>query len=370
MKVSDVATPDADQSRSGKLGKMALRPLDIVSKGWSWLFLIVLIIFFSITGQGFLNIYNFQTIGADMSLVLIMALGETFVILSGGIDLSVGFIMGMASVAAALVMNNLGNKYPLIVVVLAGLAAGLAVGLIPGLVNGLIIARLRVPPFIVTLGMYGMARGAGFILSGGQPVSVQTNGIGQIGNGYLLYLLPDGRFSFFQLPSNLQGVRPSQIVQLLPFPLILLVVVVLICAWLLSQTRFGRHTYAIGGSEEASRRAGIPVVRHTILIYALSALLASLAGVLYTMRFSNGAADVGDPLLIDSIAAVIIGGASLFGGEGTILGTVIGALIISIIQNGLIFLDIDPFWQFIAVGAVIILAVLVDQAKKQLVERS
>jgi ribose transport system permease protein len=241
------------------------------------------------------------------------------------------------------------------------------VGLIPGLVNGLIIARLRVPSFIVTLGMYGMARGAGFILDGGQPVSIQTNGIGQIGNGFLLYLLPDGRFNFFHLPSNLQGVRPSQIVQLIPFPLIVLVVVTLICAWLLSQTRFGRHTYAVGGSEEAARRAGIPVARHIILIYMLSALLAALAGVLYTLRFSNGAADVGDPLLLTSIAAVIIGGASLFGGEGTILGTVIGALIIAIIQNGLIFLGINPFWQFIAVGAVIILAVLVDQAKKQLI---
>src|ERR1700694_3463753 len=339
MKVSDVATPDAEQNLSGKT---TFRPLDIVSKGWSWLFLIVLIIFFSITGQGFLNLFNFQTIGADMSLVLIMALGETFVILSGGIDLSVGFVMGLASVAAALVMSSLGSSAPLFVVVLAGLGAGLGVGLIPGLVNGLVIARLRVPPFIVTLGMYGIARGAGFILSGGQPVSIQTNGVGQLGNGYLLYLLPDGRFSFFHLPSNLDGVRPSQIVQLLPLPLIFLVVVVLICAWLLSQTRFGRHTYAVGGSEEASRRAGIPVVRPTIMIYVLSALVAS-------------------------IAAVIIGGASLFGGEGTILGTVIGALIISIIQNGLIFLGINPFWQFIAVGTVIILAVLVDQAKKRLV---
>src|SRR5579859_1626766 len=367
MKVSDVATPDAKQSRPGKLGKIGVRPLDIVSRGWSWLFLIILIIFFSITGQGFLNLFNFQTIGADMSLVLIMALGETFVILSGGIDLSVGFVMGLASVAAALVMSSLGSSAPLFVVVLAGVGAGLGVGIIPGLINGLIISRLRVPPFIVTLGMYGIARGAGFILSGGQPVSIQTNGVGQIGNGYLLYLLPDGRYSFLHLPSNLDGVRPSQIVQLLPFPLIFLVVVTFICAWLLSQTRFGRHTYAVGGSEEASRRAGIPVVRHTILIYVLSALTASLAGVLYTVRFSNGAADVGDPLLLTSIAAVIIGGASLLGGEGTIVGTVIGALIIAIIQNGLIFLGINPFWQFIAVGAVIILAVLVDQAKKQLV---
>ena len=358
-----VATPNVDQSQPVKA---PLKPLDIVSKGWSWLFLLVLVIFFSIFGQGFLNVYNFQTIGADMALVLIMALGQTFVIISGGIDLSTGFVMGMASVAAALVMSNLGGRAPLPVVVLAGAAVGLAIGIIPGLINGVIIARLRVPSFIVTLGMYGIARGAGFILSGGQPVSININGVGQIGNGYLLYLLPDGRVSFFHLPSDLQGVRPSQIIQLIPFPLIFLVVVALICAWLLSQTRFGRHTYAVGGSEEASRRAGIPVVRHTILIYVLSAFMAALAGVVYTLRFSNGAADVGDPLLLTSIAAVIIGGASLLGGEGTVIGTVIGALIIAIIQNGLIFLGINPFWQFIAVGSVIILAVLVDQTKKQL----
>ncbi|HEX6477776.1 MAG TPA: ABC transporter permease, partial [Ktedonobacteraceae bacterium] len=236
MKVTNVATPEAQHNQPKKT---ALRPLDIVSRGWSWLFLLLLILFFSITGQGFLNIFNFQTIGADMALVLIMALGETFVIISGGIDLSVGFVMGLASVAAALVMSSMGGRAPLFVVVLAGLGAGLGVGLVPGLVNGLVIARLRVPSFIVTLGMYGIARGTGFILSGGQPVSIQTNGIGQIGNGYLLYLLPDGRFSFFHLPSNLEGVRPSQIVQLLPFPLIFLVVVLLFCAWLLSQTRFG-----------------------------------------------------------------------------------------------------------------------------------
>src|SRR5947199_3246440 len=217
MKVPEVALPDTNQSQPGKT---PLRPLDFVSRGWSWLFLLVLLIFFSITGQGFLNIFNFQTIGADMSLVLIMALGQTFVMLSGGTDLAVGFVMGMASVASALVWSRIGGSAPLFVVVLAGLAVGLGVGLIPGLVNGLVIARLRVPPFIVTLGMYGIARGAGFILSGGQPVSLQRNSIGQIGNGYLMYFLPVGRLSFLQLPSNLQGVRPSQIIQLLPFPLI------------------------------------------------------------------------------------------------------------------------------------------------------
>src|SRR5438067_12467283 len=136
-----VATPDVDQSQPVKT---PLRPLDIVSRGWSWLFLLVLLIFFSITGQGFLNIYNFQTIGADMSLVLIMALGQTFVIISGGIDLSTGFVMGMASVVAALVMSGLGSSVPLPVVVLAGAAAGLGLGLVLGLINVVVIGRVRV----------------------------------------------------------------------------------------------------------------------------------------------------------------------------------------------------------------------------------
>src|SRR5438270_4678211 len=159
-----VATPAANQSQPTKA---TLRALDIVSIGWSWLFLFVLIIFFSFTGQGFLNVYNFQTIGADMALVLIMALGQTFVILSGGIDLSVGFVVGMASVAAALVINRLGGSVPLFVVVLAGLAVGLGVGFIPGLVNGLIIARLGVPRCLGTPGMYGSLRGSGFYVLGG-----------------------------------------------------------------------------------------------------------------------------------------------------------------------------------------------------------
>jgi ribose transport system permease protein len=124
----------------------------------------------------------------------------------------------------------------------------------------------------------------------------------------------------------------------------------------------------VGGSGEASLRAGIPVLRHTIMIYVLAALFAAAAGVLYVFRFTNGAADAGDPLLLDSIAAVVIGGASLFGGEGTIVGTLIGALIIEIIQNGLVIMAVAPFWQFIAVGTVIILAVLIDQAKERITQ--
>jgi ribose/xylose/arabinose/galactoside ABC-type transport system permease subunit len=345
----------------------ASRLLQAVGQFWAWLFLLALVVFFSFTGKGFFDLFNFQAVGANVAIMLIMALGQTFVIISGGIDLSTGFVMGLASVGAALTMARLGNDPPLAVVVLAGAGAALLAGLAAGLVNGVLIARLRVPPFIGTLGMYGIARGAGFILSGGQPVSVQVRGLGQIGNGYLLYYYPSAGLTFFSPPPGLQGAQLRQVVGILPHPLTLAIVLVVVCWFLLAHTRFGQHTYAIGGSAEAALRAGIPVRRHTIGIYLLSALLAAIAGVLYSTRFTNGAANAGDPLLLDSIAAVVIGGASLFGGAGTIAGTVIGALIIAVIQNGLVILAINPFWQFVTVGVVIILAVLVDQAKARVV---
>ena len=141
--------------------------------------------------------------------------------------------------------------------------------------------------------------------------------------------------------------------------------VVIVLHYVLSQTRFGQYTYAIGGNREAAKRAGINVGRHTIFLYIISAMCAGLAGVLFTARFSAGAAQAGEPLLLDAIAAVVIGGASLFGGSGTVIGTVIGALIIAVIQFGLVFVDVKPFWQFAAVGIVIIISVLVDQQKRR-----
>jgi len=343
------------------------RLIDVVGRFWAWFFLLALLIFFSATGKGFLDLFNFQAITANMAIMLIMALGQTFVIISGGIDLSTGFVMGLSSVGAALAMQRLGPDAPLGVAVLVGFGAALVAGLPAGLVNGVLIARLRVPPFIGTLGMYGIARGVGFILSGGQPVSIQVRGLGQVGNGYLVYYYPATGFTLFSPPPGLQGVQLRQVVGILPHPLTLSIVLIVACWFLLRQTRFGQHTYAIGGNAEAALRAGIPVRRHTIRIYILSALLAAIAGLLYSARFTNGAANAGDPLLLDSIAAVVIGGASLFGGSGTIFGTLIGALIISVIQNGLVILAINPFWQFVTVGIVIILAVLVDQAKARVI---
>jgi ribose transport system permease protein len=141
---------------------------------------------------------------------------------------------------------------------------------------------------------------------------------------------------------------------------------VLICHLVLSRSRFGLYTYAVGGNPEASRRAGIPVARHLTKIYMVSALMAALAGVLYVVRFTNGAANAGEALTLDSVAAVVIGGASLFGGEGTIIGTLIGTLVISVIANGFVIMGINSFYQYIAVGVVIIVAVLVDQARARL----
>lgn len=344
------------------------RLLNTAERFWSWLFLLALMVVFSVFGRGFFDLFNFQSILANASIGMIMALGLTFVIIAGGIDLSVAYVMGLASVLSAMAMRALGPASPLFVVVLVGLVVGLLAGLVSGLVNGVLVARFRVPPFIGTLGTYGVAQGAAFLLSGGQPITVQINGLGQIGNGSLLYYHPNVGFTLFNQPPGLSGADLRRVVAILPHPLTLMIVMALVCWWLLAKTRFGQHTYAIGGNVEAALRAGVPVRRQTILIYVLSSMLAATAGVLYTVRFTNGAAPAGEPLLLQAIAAVVIGGVSLFGGAGTISGTVIGALIIAVIQNGLVIMAINPFWQYISVGVVIIVAVLVDQAKARIAQ--
>ena len=311
----------------------------------AWLFLALLLAVFETWsrmsyGSSFvLSAYNAQSIGIFAVAPLLLALGETFVIISGGIDLSVGFIMGLSAVVAAHAANTAGMALPPFAAMGAGILAGLAVSLVPGVVNGWLISKLRVPPFIGTLGMFGVARGAAYLLANGTTVPVSNGWFSALGNGRLL------------------GV---------PVLVIITVLFVLAMHYLLSQTRFGQHTYAIGASEQAALRAGIGVARHTRRLYVLSALCAGLGGVLYTARFTAGAAQAGEPLLLDSIAAVVIGGASLFGGSGTILGTVAGALVIAVIQYGLVFIDVEPFWQFVAVGVVIIISVLVDQTQRRL----
>lgn len=340
--MTDRVRDAAPAATADENGQQLLR---LVAATWSWFFLVALILFFelwarSAYGISFLfNSFNIQSIALFTAAPLLLGVGQTFVIISGGIDLSVGFVMGFAAVVMARIMKLDALVDMPGASLMLGIGAAFAVSLLPGTINGLLIARLRVPAFIGTLGMYGVARGTGFLVADGTTVPVNNTWLFEMGNG------------------KLGGV---------PVPVIITLVVVLVMHYVLSQTRFGQYTYAIGGNRQAAVRAGIPVRRHTLKIYIIAAACAGIAGMIYTARFSAGAAQAGEPLLLDSIAAVVIGGASLFGGSGTIIGTVIGALIIAVIQYGLVFINVEPFWQFVAVGVVIIVSVLVDQSQARL----
>lgn len=310
----------------------------------AWLFLAALIITFevwariSFGGTFAFSSYNWQSVAVFAVAPLLIAVGQTYVIISGGIDLSTGFIMGLAAVVAAHITNVAGLYMPLPVAMLVGILVAVLAAGVPGAINGLLISRLKVPPFIGTLGMFGVARGTAFLLAGGTTVPVSNSWFAMLGNG---------RF---------YGI---------PYLVIVTAIFVLVMHYVLSQTRFGQHNYAIGANVQAARRAGIDIKKHILKLYILSAMCAGLGGALYAARFTAGAAQAGEPLLLDSVAAVVIGGASLFGGSGSILGTVAGALVIAVIQYGLVFLDVEPFWQFIAVGIVIIISVLIDQAQRK-----
>lgn len=308
---------------------------------WSWLFLIVMVLFFEIwaqvsyTSSFIFNGFNVQSILIFATAPLLLGIGQSLVIISGGIDLSVGFIMGLSAVVLATIVQSFSGEAQGVALAI-GILITCLVCLIPGLINGLLITKLKVPPFIGTLGMYGVARGSGFIIADGMTVPVDNDWLYNLGTGKILGM---------------------------PIIVLIVIIVALVFHFVLSRTKFGQYTYAIGGNREAAIRSGINVDRHIIIIFLLSAFCAFLAGLVYTARFSAGAAQAGEPMLLDSIAAVFIGGASFYGGSGKIIGTVVGALVIAVIQFGLVFVDVDSFWQFLAVGLVIIVAVLIDQSK-------
>ena len=367
-------TVGAFPARSARQKQLIL----VFSRVWAWVFLAALIALFavsvSIQSRGdvnFLTIRNSQNILMAIVPVLLMGLGQTFVVIAAGIDLSVGWIMGLSSVVSALVVVALTDKgtfEPLAIIL--GCLAGIIAAMIPGLINGIIIAKLRIPSFIVTLGMSFIARGIAFLLSGGNVVGGQPQGMRDLGNEALLYLVsgPNGGLYFLRAPA-VTGEALRQLDRILQWPVVITGILLLIMLFVLHKTQFGRHVYAIGGNREAALRAGIPVDRHMIVLYTLSAATAGIAGVLSTARFSGGSSIAGDPLLLSSIAAVIIGGVSMFGGEGSVSGTLIGALIIAVMTTGLVMLNVQPFWQYIVVGVIVILAVLIDQARDLIVGR-
>ncbi|NND89421.1 MAG: ABC transporter permease [Granulosicoccus sp.] len=276
----------------------------------------------------FLSFSNFLNILLATSTIGILAIAATFIIGSGGLDLSLGSVMGLAGVAGAAVTVNL--ELPAVFGVIACIGAGAAAGYI----NGLLVTRAFVPAFIVTLGMLGLARGLALVLSDGRVIYGLPEFLVYLGQG-----------------------RPFGI----PMPAIILLLMAITMHCLLAYTPFGRHTLAIGDNDNAARTAGINVASYRRKLYTLSGALAGLAGMLFMARVNAGDPTAGITYELTAITAAIIGGTNLFGGRGSILGTMIGALIMGVLQNGLNLLAVQSYYQQMAIGAVLIFAVFVDQ---------
>lgn len=286
--------------------------------------LILVVIVASFLSDRFLTVPNLLNILRQVAIVGILAIGMTFVILTKGIDLSVGSLLGLSVVlyAGLLEGHSMAVAIPL----------GLGAAMLAGLVNGIGVAWARIPPFIMTLGMLSFARGIAFIYTGGTPIPILNENFYRLGNGYVA------------------GI---------PIPTLILLAVLAVSAVVLSLTAFGRSVYGIGSNEEAARLSGVPVKFYTILVYVISGLVSGLAGLVYASQLSIGTPIAGQGYELDAIAAVVVGGTSLFGGKGTVAGTFIGTLIIGVLANILNLTGVDPYVQQLFKGALIVSAVYI-----------
>jgi ribose transport system permease protein len=309
------------------------------SSTWIGLILVGLIVVFSLLEpDSFVDSANFRNIATDAAVLLVLATGMTYVIITAGIDLSVGGILVFSGVVSARAMNAAGGDNWCVIIL--GLGVALLGGLAWGLINGFLVAKAKIPAFVVTLGTLGASLGAALVITGGvDEREVPFKLITTIGTGR----------AFDQIP----------------WLVLIAFSVAIVFGVILAATRFGRYTYAIGSNEEAARRAGIPVDRHLMKVYALAGTLGGLAGFLSLARFSTTTIGGHDTDNLQAIAGVVIGGTSLFGGIGTMLGTVFGVFIPAVLQNGFVIVGVNPFWQDIAVGAVLIGAVYLDQLRRR-----
>lgn len=300
--------------------------------------LVLMCVYLSFAAPQFLNVQNLLNIGRQVSLLGIMAVGMTFVLISAEVDLSVGSIYALSGLVTGMLLVQ---NWPLLPALLVGLLIGGGVGL----ANGLLSTYGRLPSFITTLGMLNVVRGVALLITNGQPVTVDKAFGGNPGDLDIFFNLGQGR-----------------LFDIIPMQLVFFVLVALLGWFILARTTFGFRVYAVGGSSRAARAAGIKVSNTKIGAFVLMGVLAGLAGIL-SMAFlpSGQAGRTGVGLELDVIAATIVGGTALSGGEGTILGTVLGVLIIGVLRNGLVLTGVSPFWQTTMIGAVIILAVGVDK---------
>lgn len=289
----------------------------------------ILFVILSITSESFLTTTNIINILRQVSIIGIVAIGMSFVIITGGIDLSVGSIMALSAVVAAS-FAQADSSYSILIPMIIGVTVGLACGLI----NGVLVAKWKVAPFIATLGMMTAARGLAMVYTDGRPVIGLSSSYNNIGSGYI--------FGF-------------------PIPVLAFLVIVLVGIFILNFTVFGRHVFATGGNEQSAKLSGIHISTVKIGVYAISGLLAGIGGMILSSRIMSGSPVLGQGYELDAIAAVVIGGTSLFGGVGSLLGTLVGVLIIGVMNNGLDLLNVSSYYQQILKGAIIVIAVLLDK---------
>jgi ribose/xylose/arabinose/galactoside ABC-type transport system permease subunit len=289
-------------------------------------FIIICLILSFISPQ-FLTISNWSIIITQASINALLAFGVTFVIITGGIDLSLGSMVAVTGVTAAMLAHP--DAFPVALPVVTGLFSGLLMGVF----NGFIITKSKIAPFIVTLGTMTIGRGLALILSKGRPISNLSDSFNFIGGG------------------NILGI---------PFPIIVLLIIFIICSIILKKTLLGRYIYAVGGNEQASRASGINVNQVKMAVYSIAGLLAGLAGILLTSRITTGQPNAGAGFELDAIAAAVIGGTSTSGGTGTMTGTLIGVMLIGVINNGLDLLNVTSYYQQVVMGTIIIGAVVLD----------
>jgi len=304
------------------------------------LFLMCLVL--TLLTDNFFTPDNFWNVLRQISVNVCISVGMTLVILTAGIDLSVGSILAFCGAITAGLLKN-GINIPSLnlfigFTVLGAIVAGLVAGGAMGLVNGLAVTRFKVPSFVATLAMLTMARGFTMLWTQGHPITGLGETFGFLGTGWFL------------------GI---------PMPVWISGLIVIAAIILTGKTRFGRYIYAIGGNESAARLSGIPITKIKTGVYMLAGMLAAVGGILVTARLDSAQPNAGISYELDAIAAVVIGGTSLSGGRGTILGTVLGAMIIGVLNNGLVLLNVSPFWQQVIKGVVILLAVIIDKSSRK-----
>lgn len=330
QKLSD-QTVRSENSRFGLVARFLAR-----EESSLLVFLILLVVLFSLLQPSFLTVNNGVNVIRQVTILAIAAFGATYVIISQGLDLSIGAVNALSGVVAAFVARELGPIYGPWV----GILAGLMVGTVTGLLNGLIVTFVGIGPIITTLGTMTTVRGLAYILTGGMSLYGVPKEFQWLGRGYILG-------------------------QMIPVPVAVMFVVLVLCYVGLNKSFLGRYVYAIGGNEEAARLSGIPVRRIKCIVYIIGGATAALSGVILASRLGAGQAAAASGFELDVITAVVLGGVSITGGEGRLEGTLLGVFIIGILSNGLILLNVEPYYQLVIKGLALLSAIGLDRLRKR-----